>query len=700
MSYCNIGKPVSKNYAPPIMGNGEIATCLDYEGVHNFYAEFEPHKTDIPKCEIWWAGRRYMDTFNRELIPFGQIKQKLTVDGLTVQDPVSWRQELNNKNGLISCDCLYENEINIQTEAFVHYGCNVIAVRKRFLPGKSGEYEFIYKLCNQNGGKIRRFQYNCIQEKNGVAIHYTADGQESYVGVIRVFADKNVNIRLVDDSICLSAEVKNNDEFAYFISFHDDAACEGTSKALRSKIEKTGFDGMFSESKALWDSYMSESYVEIDDEAVQDAYQTAQYNLKVYTTPWSIPIGINDLLWQGRYFGFDEYFSFTALMTSNHTELAKRVPVFRKNGLKRATDRASSFNVNQARYPWEAVENGEEGSPMGFWYDHIFHMANIALESWEYYLYTNDFDFLKNVSYDVIKACASFFLESMVYKFDDNVIIGKCSDLERLGASRLNPYMSSCSAIKTLQTMSKAAKVMQMDEELAAECDKAAEGLLKSLPDNGERYVPYQGCEQRSIAVFAGLYPYKVIENDNKLQLNAMEDYVKYEKQYGNMYAYGNSVSSWYASWKSLAYSRIARAEEAFKALKQVVSSCGCFGEVAEINEPGIIIKPWFTTASGAMIEALNEAIIQSDEDEVRLFMGLDKEHKNVSARLLTVNGVMVDVRLVDDEIQSLHFKKNEYCKRDRLTIRLNRRFDTDKISDAAYFYEEDGDWKILKYAI
>lgn len=400
------------------------------------------------------------------------------------------------------------------------------------------------------------------------------------------------------------------------------------SQKLKHKTIKAGFDGMFSENKALWDSYLHESYVEIDDKVIQEVYDTAQYNLKIYTTPWSIPIGINDLMWDGRYFGFDEYFSFTALITSNHTELAKRVPTFRRNGLKKATDRASTFNVTQARYPWEAIENGEEGSPMGFWCDHIFNMSNIALESWEYYLYTNDYGFLKNVSYDIIKACAAFFLETMIYEFGNEVIIGKCADLERLGTSRQNPYMSSCSIIKVLQTMSKAARILQTDEDLAADCDKAAAGLLKSLPNDGEKYVPYEGCEQRSIAVFSGLYPYKILENNNKLQLNAMEDYVKYEKQYGNMYAYGECVSVWYASWKSLAYSRIGKTEEAFKALKQATASRGCFGEVAEINEPGLFIKPWFTTASGVMIEAVNEAIIQSDEEEVLLLWDWTKRIK------------------------------------------------------------------------
>lgn len=67
--------------------------------------------------------------------------------------------------------------------------------------------------------------------------------------------------------------------------------------------------------------------------------------------------------------------------------------------------------------------------------------------------------------------------------------------------------------------------------------------------------------------------------------------------------------------------------------------------------------------------------------------MGLDETNKNVSALLLTVGGVSVEVKLVDDEVQYLRFKKNKFCQRNNITIRLHKRFNTNKISDSAYLY-------------
>ena len=226
----------------------------------------------------------------------------------------------------------------------------------------------------------------------------------------------------------------------------------------------------------------------------------------------------------------------------------------------------------------------------------------------------------------------------MIYEFDGNIILGKCSDLERLGPSVENPYMSSCSVIKTLYAMSKAAKVMKQDEELAAECERIACGLYKSLPNDVEKYIPCKGCKQKSIAVFSGLYPYNIMDRENILQLNAMEDYVNSEAQYGNMYNYGGGVGIWYAAWKSLAYSRIGYGEKTFQALNQAISSCGCFGEGSEINEKGLLIKPWFTTAAGAVIESVNEMLIQSNEDEVLLFYGLNFSDKGTLLLLVGNN--------------------------------------------------------------
>ena len=79
------------------------------------------------------------------------------------------------------------------------------------------------------------------------------------------------------------------------------------------------------------------------------------------------------------------------------------------------------------------------------------------------------------------------------------------------------------------------------------------------------------------------------------------------------MYPIGKSISPWYACWKALAYARALRTEHAYLSLQQAYASIGVFHELFEINEPNIHKKPWFATAAGVFVAAVNEMLLQSD---------------------------------------------------------------------------------------
>jgi len=200
---------------------------------------------------------------------------------------------------------------------------------------------------------------------------------------------------------------------------------------------------------------------------LQRVYHTAQYHLRANTTRWSFPVGIFDTHWSGRYFGWDEMFCYQALVSSNRAELSRRCPEFRCAGLPRAIQRASHYNQPGrygARYPWEALEDGSEAVGPGFWMDHVFHLSNIALSAWFQYLYTEDLTYLATTGYPVLLECARYFLANVVYEVPEgHFFIGKVTDLERLGPARLNPYMTSCGAIYTLESAARAAAMLAVD---------------------------------------------------------------------------------------------------------------------------------------------------------------------------------------------------------------------------------------------
>ena len=357
-------------------------------------------------------------------------------------------------------------------------------------------------------------------------------------------------------------------------------------------------------------------------------------------TKWSFPVANFNTHWAGRYFGWDEVFCHLGLASSNHLSIGAREPDFRFDGLKKALLRTSHYFKSEvsygARYPWEALEDGTEGlSTPGFWIEHVFHMSHIAMSAWFQYLYTADREYLKAKGYPVIKECATFFVKQMIYEDSNGTLfIGKCTDLERLGPNRQNPFMTSCGAIYTLESAAKAADVLQVDAELAASWRTMAGKLKQSLPHANGEYVPYAGCPERSIAVLGGVFPYPVFDKSNPLQKNAIYTFVKNSAGFGNMYPVGKSVSAWYGGWMAAALAALGDKTEAVNQLSQVAEGTGCFAEVFEINEEKVVMKPWFSTAAGNYVYALNQVLLQCRDEQILIAPAVPDAWKEFSFKL------------------------------------------------------------------
>ena len=247
-----------------------------------------------------------------------------------------------------------------------------------------------------------------------------------------------------------------------------------------------------------------------------------------------------------------------------------------------------------------------EGTTGGFWLEHVFHMTHIGLSAEACARSLQDPDYTKNIAYPVMRGCAEFFRLHQVYHIPGRgYIIGKCTDLERLGPGRENPFMTSCGAIALFRKTALMAEELGCDSDLVKEWREMADGLLLTLPQNGENYLCYPNCPDPSIALFSGLYPYEVLDpGDPKLQ-KGIDWYCRNERKFGNMYPGGNSLCIWYAGWKALTLFRQGKKEEARNLVNFMAESTGQFGEVFEIYET--LNHPWFTTAEGIYLQSLCE---------------------------------------------------------------------------------------------
>ena len=659
------------NYTQPLIGNGSVTGTFDYCLRQRANGFIDDKTSYTPEASMWWAGRRYRyDTdcgnLNRKgstLIPFGIVDEN--INGVKSPEPLDWEQELDTEHGVLYSKCIYE-KCTIKSRAYIHYDYDMLSITKEF--DKNTDYEFIYKLKGANGNKIERFEYSYSPIENGVCIAYKIDGIMEYVGELYIFSDKKLNVNVCDNEVTLGAAFKAGDSASMYVLYGDDFETPDYKEMLakRQKAVLSDSEREFDNHCKLWSEYMNAGTVKLPDEELNNVYKTSQYHLKTLSTKWSVPMGMNNAQWHGRYFAFDEVFIVTAFLTSDHIDAARKILEFRKNTLPAAEQRVSSShtNIRQANYACLVIENGDEDVTPGYWNDHIFQNTSVAVGMLEYYLYTNDIDFLRDVAYPVIESCTKFYVNHMIYKDGEKLYIGKCTDLERLGASISNAYMTTCSVVVMLEIFAKITEILGCNEEYGIHCKELSKQLIKYLPNDGEKYIPYPGCEVKSIGVLSGAFPYYVKDLDFDMQMKAINDFVSEELVFGNMYKVGGNISSWYASWKANAYTRL-KDKRTYQALKQACQSTGHFGEMYEINEPGCVFRPWFTTAAGSYIGATNDMLVQCVDDIIYLAPALADYVTDFEFSLAVRGNIKVSAKVKNNELLKFDIKckqnGNEY---------------------------------------
>ncbi len=656
-------------YIPPLISNGSLSLLVDYKGgqLQQQYANLTPG--------IYWAGRRYGPVPDG-LIPFGYFEQELFVDGKEYKNPSSWEQTLDTKRAIVTSKNYYGNDLNIETIIFTHLDHDLIIIKKKIRPTssniQSAEVTLKYQFTppgNANVPPKRTISKCTFDEKTeSTQFQYTIDGHKQFKGIISLFTDKKteniIDNQCVKMSSKIALEKDKTTEITYYLLFSDsmdgDDYLDRTNNLI-SKISRDGFSSLEKSHVKGWEAYHNESFINLPDFQMQKVYNTAQYHLRANATKWSFPVGILPSHWHGRYFGWDETFCFQALASSNHLSISKRCPEFRFNILPKALFRVAHYgkpSIYGARYPWETLEDGIEGapSPYGFWLDHVFHMSNIALSSWLQYLYNGDLNYLKSTGYPVIKECARFFVTHMVYERPDgSMIIGKCTDLERIGPAVENPFMTSCGAIYSLEIAAKAAKELDEDQDERTKWIYIAKKLRESLPYENNMYVPFLGYKEKSIASLGGLFPYPVFDVNNELQKNAAYDFVINGKKFGNMYPMGVSTCAWYAGWIASALALYGDKVEPVSILADASKSAGVFGELFEINEPPEIVKvPWFSTASGNYVYGVNQMLIQCKDDNILISPAIPDSWSNYSFHLACYGNLTANVSVEKGKLTSL----------------------------------------------
>lgn len=653
----------TNSYVPPVLGNGSLSTQIDFRGEQRQYSYFKM----VPG--LYRAGRRY-DNRSGALFPHGCF--------FTAADPgrlLSWSETLHCDEAMATASCRYSGNREIHTAAFIHWGGDVLAVRKELvnIDDFKLEYVFGWSLPGElhQHGEARQSRNRRMIPIPPWGMQFSAESTGGRLIINYRIADKrNFRGRLLVVSPTPGASWRiDGNRFELTLPSHStrldlliiptDMLDSPRKQRRAEEWSHSTFDELLAGHRRIAAAYWRKSSINIPDPKLMSTYCTSLYYLKCCSTRWGIPVGIFPSHWNGTYFGFNNFVQ--TLCAAGHFQEARKVPEFRRRVLDHAIRRVSSkTSWVGARFAWMSDENDNECTSHGHWCDHIFHLGCIAEEAWRYYQFRPDTSYLRETAYPLLKNCSEYFLKMKIYELKDGrTIVAACTDMERLGAGRRNAFLTTCLVIGTLEWAAQAAEILACDSNDAAVWRDTADRLRRALPSDGHKYLPYPDCDTSSIAVLGGIYPSDVLSEDDPLQLAAVEDFCRRCNEVGNMYRVGGGLCTWYAAFLSIVLLRLGdrRALEFIRLAQQVT---GCFAEPFEINEPGRHVGvPWCTEPATCYARAIQELLMTVRGRDIFIGRCLPPEWKSWSFQLFA-----------DDD---LHVSGQFRSGRLRLRIRAGR---------------------------
>lgn len=657
------GTSLPEGYSPPLISNGRLNMLVDWWGGQGTNAYYQL------KTEVYWQGRRNVAREAR-LFGFGRFNPLVTVDGERIELPTAWTQSLDITTGVVRCVGDYAG-VTVTTEVFCPLDLNVIAFRRTFA---------------SRDGRTHRVTADLSY---ALPPHDRLTGSWSQTNSLRRYTGRTYGHRVTDFTITLAGAGKvawevrpqkpcTADWFVVFTDSYEEAAREtpaARADRLVRYLSETGFDGLRDANAIAWADYYDKAMIRVPDTSIQRMFDVQQYHLRCNAGRWGFPVGIFPHHWQGKYFGFDATYMHDGLVACGRFEVAQRCPDWRFSVMPWAQRRQGYYQKPGkygARWMWMSLEDGDlDVAGIGFWKDHIFAMGTIARSAWTQFQYTGDRAWLSEKGYPVIRNCALFFRNNWIHEQGGGVAyIGRCTDLERLGPSRDRAFLSTCSAIYALRAAADAAAALGTNAVEAADFRAAADRLVKGLPvsPDGTRYVAYADCREESVGTLGGLYPFPVFGTNETRQVRAAYHFIEKGRAAGNMYPMGTKVCPWYAGKMAATMVKLGDRTEPARWLKEAASVQGLFGETWEINEPGLRIHPWFTTASGACSFALAQMLVAEIDGMLHLAPGVPEAWRDYAFRLPAPGGFWVECSVRAGRMAEVRFTWNRPREPGRVT--------------------------------
>jgi len=617
------------NYYPCFLGNGLDAVLVGYNGL------MTPDKVGVDYCNWYKSDRYYPEeklvkvagrfpierTLQHaagsgwfEIAPLGHTWYEVYLDGKRLELLAS-KQLFEPQNGLLFTELDF-GAVQARATTFLHACESVLVAHFEF----SSEVEFQAWMAPgvwvEDGWHTTPFLHldmdSATYDLGETHGRYFLQTEPAPLGALKQETSKGFATR--GRTITQYYSILDNRQDTF-----DQALLEETHF---TRVISRGYMELLAEHTRFWQNYFSHSAIQIPDRQFQELYYASQYHFKAAQSRSSGGLPVNNLrrTWSSHIF-WDSFFIQQALLGANHIDESLHACRFFLRTQAQAHKHAQEeFGCDGLKWDWEITHDGRKA------YGTLLHMkyqvhnnGSYANEIWQHFQATQDDHFLAEFL-PILEGLARFFSDCIVEETGSGFEIRPLVGVNENPIQQKNETHSLAATIAILEHYAEAAQQLAKTSEFSLRCQQVAVGLRKTLDRlfNGRFFPAYEGSDRINLGV---LYPLGVIPFRDPRSLATAQQSLHEHEDKDRLFPWSNGVLG-------LILARQGKGDDAWGIIERTRPTLCQFGGMTEVMENGQWNMQYFCTAQAAVATAIQNLMLQGDEEVISIFPALPSDWK------------------------------------------------------------------------
>ncbi len=431
------------------------------------------------------------------------------------------------------------------------------------------------------------------------------------------------------------------------------------AKALLTQAKANDYATTLAKYQDFWHAFWAKSFVQYSNGSGDADYLETAYYLSTYLIaaggygnyPFHFINGVfratqDATKWSNAYWYWNQRDIYNSFLASNHADVISVFNrMYSRNAAALKAFTQTHYGIDGIWVPETMGWNGNADGTTGSDYTkNIYSTGTEAAENmYAQYAYTGDADYLKNTAYPFMKEVVKFYAQKLSKGADGKYYMA-LSNAHETYWNVSNAITDLC-AVRSLFPLTIATSVkLGADAELRAGWQSVLDNLV-AYPTDGSNYLPHQPpitpMKNGENVASELIWPYSVTGIGAPDYAMALSTWKARPAPYGNVWALD-----------AIQAARLGLGEDAMQGMKLMLQKYQNYPNGFTNNTNGVF------EYLGVHLSVMNEALLQSYNDKIRVFPALPKDASFVSRFTLAAKGgFLVSSEKEGDEIKYVGLK-------------------------------------------